>query len=57
MLKKNHIHQETAGPGHNSRPPTQQTHIIQDQYNKRNKKTKYYHFYYFFNQNKIQNLS
>ena len=25
--------QEEAGPGHNSGPPTQQTHIIQDQYN------------------------
>ena len=24
----NHIHQEAAGPGHNSGPPTQQTHII-----------------------------
>ena len=29
MLKnRNHIHQEAAGPGHNSGPPTQQTHIV-----------------------------
>ena len=58
-VEQNHIHQETAGPGHNSRPPPHNKHTLFriNIINKIKNKKLLLFIIIFLNQNKIQNLS